>query len=151
MITIKQLHEEEGGKCYYCNCQTVIPKYNGSGANKKIINRPDNASREHLVPQKEGGLHNRINIKLACYQCNTLRGHMHAVTWKIIASSPSSRRGYIKMRQNQKFLKRNDKREDQLARRTAEIIEETCGIIVRHHTWSKSYIKQVFGALACQN
>jgi len=145
MISLKNLHSEEGGKCYYCNCQTVIPKYRGKGAKKTIIKAPNNASREHLIPKDHGGLDTRINIKLACSQCNSLRGTMNAVTWKIIAISPSARRGYIKMKQNLKFIKNREHKEASKQRRALETIEKTAGIIVRHHSFAMVYFKEVFG------
>jgi len=145
MISIKNLHEQEGGNCYYCDCETKVPKYRVKKGIKMIINNPKNGSREHLIPQCEGGLGSRINIKLACSECNTLRGNMNAITWKIIASNPSLRRGYIKMKQDLKFL---NKREKQRQMRAKEITEESFGIKVRHHTWAIPHLKEVFGVAA---
>jgi len=82
MISIEKLHADEGGKCYYCNCDTLVPKYRIKRGLKMIINNPKNGSREHLIPESEGGLGNRINIKLACSECNT-RIHKNEKGFKI--------------------------------------------------------------------
>jgi len=122
MISLKQLHREEGGKCYYCDCQTHVPK-------KPAQRNGTDATREHLVPQAEGGNNNRINIKLACYKCNTLRGHMYAVTFKIIAGNPVTFASYKKAKQDAKYLNRIWKRERSLLSRA---LRDATGIIMRN-------------------
>jgi 5-methylcytosine-specific restriction endonuclease McrA len=65
------MFEQQGGLCYYCERPMRVVK------TEPGERMPDDAAtREHKVPKKKGGRSNGNNIVLACYRCNTRKGHM---------------------------------------------------------------------------
>lgn len=142
MININKLWREEGKRCYYCNCDTHIPKKKKNGG---IIMKKDSATREHLIPKNQGGKNRRLNIKLACHQCNTLRGSMYAVDWMIIASNPVTLESYIRDKADAKLLKRHRYRE----RKKIQLkLEEKHGIKLRFLSLNLSDFEEIFGVAA---
>lgn len=90
---IVRLHAQQGGKCYFCNCDTHLLE---STQNKMT---PITATIEHLIPKSKGGTNAPSNLKMSCHQCNSLRGNMHAVEWLQIAKDPQKVADFIKQRE----------------------------------------------------
>ena len=61
--SLRRLIREHGGKCHYCG-RDVTKKRDGSRL----------ATRDHIVPQSEGGTLRPNNLVLACKRCNNIRG-----------------------------------------------------------------------------
>lgn len=61
--SLRRLIREHDGKCHYCG-RDVTKKGDGSRL----------ATRDHIVPQSEGGTLHPDNLVLACKRCNNVRG-----------------------------------------------------------------------------
>jgi hypothetical protein len=61
---------KQDGICFHCSLPVFINKY-AAGARKQ-----NRATIEHLVPISLGGCNCAINLVMACYRCNTMRGRM---------------------------------------------------------------------------
>lgn len=71
-ITLEKLFNRDGGVCYICGqlCDwSDITEKNGT-----IIAGNNYPSIDHVKPVSKGGTHTWGNIKLACRECNTLKG-----------------------------------------------------------------------------
>lgn len=104
MIKLKDLWKQEGKLCYYCNCETHVHNHNLKGKVKGSA-----ATREHLIPQVQGGLGRRINIKLACKDCNSSRSDMYAPDWKLIAQNSVTLQSYYKAKADKKIMVKNER------------------------------------------
>lgn len=62
-------------RCTYCERKTHI----STEGNKRFV--PLSATLDHYMPLALGGRDNRTNWKLACADCNSLKGDMHPDVW----------------------------------------------------------------------
>jgi CRISPR/Cas system Type II protein with McrA/HNH and RuvC-like nuclease domain len=53
------LHEEQGGKCAYCD---------------RVLELPEHGTLDHVHPKSKGGKNGLANLKLVCPPCNHLKG-----------------------------------------------------------------------------
>lgn len=60
-----EIYEEAGWKCALCE-SPVRPD--------ESVHHPRYPTLDHIVPRSRGGSDDRSNLRLACRQCNTLRG-----------------------------------------------------------------------------
>ena len=69
----------KGGElCYWCG-QVLLPT--GTQLNDGHAH-PLAGTRDHLVPRFLGGTDHHNNLVLACYTCNSMRGHMTVYAWR---------------------------------------------------------------------
>lgn len=62
--------KKQGGKCYYCERPTRLPKRRNTGSLSDDI-----ATLDHIVPKSRGGdKSTRRNCVVACFRCNNDRG-----------------------------------------------------------------------------
>jgi len=73
---LKVLHEQQGGKCYYCGIQTTLR------TGKRGSVKSDTATKEHLHRKCDGGLHDMDNLVMACRGCNTGRNEHPPELWR---------------------------------------------------------------------
>lgn len=70
----KSLYRQQGGRCYYCNRQTVLPK-----RGKCFGFTPHLATLDHIIPRSQGGARGpTLNCVMACQKCNSERGSTDA-------------------------------------------------------------------------
>jgi 5-methylcytosine-specific restriction endonuclease McrA len=67
-IIAYQIYDRDGWVCYYCGVATPI-RLIGS-------NHGCEPTLDHLIPVSKGGSHTADNLRLACRDCNTLKGSM---------------------------------------------------------------------------
>jgi 5-methylcytosine-specific restriction endonuclease McrA len=79
-LTIR--HEEQQGRCAYCECETVIQK---DGVTVDLDIR---ATVDHVVARSAGGEDTFENVVCACATCNTIKGDG---TVEMLLSSPRFR------------------------------------------------------------
>jgi len=73
MVKIILLSGEQNHRCCYCGNSMIYHDFNRKGA------IPPNAmTRDHVIPKSYGGCGYYQNIVIACRQCNSLRGNVHA-------------------------------------------------------------------------
>ena len=54
-----KMFKTQKGRCYICDCVMTLRR-----------DRPNTATREHVIPQSAGGKNNHKNLKAACHDCN---------------------------------------------------------------------------------
>lgn len=59
------IFDRDGGHCRYCNIRL----------------RRDDATVDHYIPTAHGGTNHRENLRLACNDCNQLKGSMPPTEW----------------------------------------------------------------------
>ena len=90
-VDLGELYYKQKGRCYWCKCPMVL------GGN----NEPSSATREHLIPQSQGGKsfvkrnRRRVrNVVAACKRCNSERksmdAHVYRSTMRRHVSDPAS-------------------------------------------------------------
>jgi 5-methylcytosine-specific restriction endonuclease McrA len=70
-ITLREIYDRDNGRCYICGERTDWNDY-------RIVNGfkvcgPRYPSRDHVIALHNGGTNTRDNIRLACWECNTLK------------------------------------------------------------------------------
>lgn len=71
----KLAFEQQGGRCYYCGvrmwltCPSELPVGQRSETALAMIR----CTAEHLIAQRDGGVHTESNIVAACARCNHTR------------------------------------------------------------------------------
>lgn len=70
-IPLREIYDRDRGRCYICGGRTDWSDY-------RIVNGfkvcgPRYPSRDHVIALHNGGTHTRDNIRLACWECNTLK------------------------------------------------------------------------------
>jgi hypothetical protein len=73
---ITTLWKEQGGKCHYCERDTVLHSMHQ--------NRRDFATLDHIIPKVRGGTRILPNLVMACKRCNTIKGDMFYETFMTI-------------------------------------------------------------------
>ena len=63
--SLKRLMRKHNGQCHYCR-RHVVKDNDGSNM----------ATRDHVLPQSQGGSYRVENLVLACKRCNNVRGSM---------------------------------------------------------------------------
>jgi 5-methylcytosine-specific restriction endonuclease McrA len=66
----QQAFIRENGRCFYCEKEV----FSRQGRSRYAVDRHDDATIDHIVPQSEGGQNDLGNIVLACRRCNGKRG-----------------------------------------------------------------------------
>lgn len=80
-----ELLKHQNGQCCYCGCE-LDPDPKSRKKNSVTI--------EHLKPQSEGGSHEKGNLAVACYRCNTSRPKgMDWLTYKSFRMGECNRKG----------------------------------------------------------
>lgn len=64
-ITLSSLAKDHGMQCYICGCNCVKPRG---------LNFGNEATIEHVIPIVKGGGHTKENCRIACRDCNNLKG-----------------------------------------------------------------------------
>ena len=73
MVKIILLSGEQNHRCCYCGNSMTYYDFCRKGQ------APRNAmTRDHVIPKSYGGCGYHQNIVIACVQCNSLRGNIHA-------------------------------------------------------------------------
>lgn len=73
MVKIILLSGEQNHRCCYCGNSMTYHDFCRKGP------APRNAmTRDHVIPKSYGGCGYHRNIVIACIQCNSLRGNIHA-------------------------------------------------------------------------
>lgn len=70
-IPLREIYDRDRGRCYICGGRTDWGDY-------RIVNGfkvcgPRYPSRDHVIALHNGGTHTRDNIRLACWECNSLK------------------------------------------------------------------------------
>lgn len=81
---IKEFHKQDG-KCYWCKSELVMRWDIPGHISPKIV--PHIASREHIIPESDGGCSNWPNIKIVCHECNDLRSKIPHDAFKWVTSN----------------------------------------------------------------
>ena len=71
-ITLEKLFKRDGGMCYLCGRECDWS--DGEYIDGIFVAGDCYPSIDHVVPVSKGGTHTWKNIKLACRECNTLKG-----------------------------------------------------------------------------
>ncbi len=73
MVKIILLSGRQNHRCYYCSNSMIYHDFTTPGP------PPPNAmTRDHVIPKSYGGSGMIHNMVIACRQCNSLRGNIHA-------------------------------------------------------------------------
>lgn len=64
-ITLEKLYKRDKGICYLCGKHLSLKTY---------YNAPTAPTIEHVIPIVKGGTHTWDNVRLACRQCNGIKG-----------------------------------------------------------------------------
>lgn len=64
-VTLEYLIQRDGGKCQLCGGRVVLSARHPHG---------DSPSMDHIVPLAKGGKHERKNMQLAHFRCNSRKG-----------------------------------------------------------------------------
>lgn len=72
---LKELYEKQNGKCFYCQCEVLLP-ISGQFYSEDERNRW--LEIEHMTPMARGGKDRPENIVGSCKQCNLKKGTMTA-------------------------------------------------------------------------
>lgn len=70
-ITLREIYDRDRGRCYICGCRTDWNDYHIVNGLKVV--GPRYPSRDHIIALHNGGTHTRDNIRLACWECNSLK------------------------------------------------------------------------------
>lgn len=70
-IPLREIYDRDRGRCYICGGRTDWNDY-------RIVNGfkvcgPRYPPRDHVIALHNGGTHTRDNIRLACWECNSLK------------------------------------------------------------------------------
>lgn len=68
LITLREVWERDGGRCYLCGAQTDWNDYHF--LNGWRVTGPRYPSRDHVIAIHNGGTHTWDNVRLACFECN---------------------------------------------------------------------------------
>lgn len=72
-ITLTKLYNRDDGMCYLCGIQCDWDDKVTTDKGHTIVGK-SYPSIEHMIPLSKGGKHSWNNVKLACMECNTLKG-----------------------------------------------------------------------------
>jgi endogenous inhibitor of DNA gyrase (YacG/DUF329 family) len=64
-VSLAYIYERDGGRCKICGKKVDI---------KKLAPHPKSATLDHIIPLAEGGLHEKKNVQLAHFICNSRKG-----------------------------------------------------------------------------
>ena len=70
-IPLREIYDRDRGRCYICGGRTDWNDYRIVNGFKVV--GPRYPSRDHVIALHNGGTHTRDNIRLACWECNTLK------------------------------------------------------------------------------
>lgn len=71
-ITLRKVYQRDGGVCYLCGKRTDFKDAWTIGGYRVCGNTYP--SIDHVIPISKGGSHTWENVRLACRQCNSLKG-----------------------------------------------------------------------------
>jgi hypothetical protein len=74
-ISLSVLAAESDWTCVSCGCKCT--KGNG-------LNKPTDATIDHVIPVSKGGTHTRSNVQLMCRRCNTDKGDYLATGTQLV-------------------------------------------------------------------
>lgn len=74
-FTLRQIAERDGWRCHLCDRR--VP-------DQPFANRPDDPTIDHLIPLSLGGVDEPLNVALAHFRCNTLRGARGIVQLRLV-------------------------------------------------------------------
>lgn len=72
LITLREVWERDGGRCYLCGVQTDWNDYHI--VNGWWVAGPRYPTRDHVIAIHNGGTHTWDNVRLACFGCNSKKG-----------------------------------------------------------------------------
>ena len=72
LITLREVWERDGGRCYLCGKQTDW--YDYRTVNGWWIAGMRYPTRDHVIAIHNGGTHTWDNVRLACFGCNSKKG-----------------------------------------------------------------------------
>jgi hypothetical protein len=87
----KRLFKEQGGRCYYCGRQMLVP----DGERRTGVAPDDLCTIEHLTPRRSRVSGERHMIAAACYLCNQNKGSSGAVIALAMRGEPNLRGGKL--------------------------------------------------------
>lgn len=64
-----------GKRCFWCDRKVTYAKEDVWRVGRRVT-APDTATREHLWPRRLGGENSKLNVVVACRQCNQARGNL---------------------------------------------------------------------------
>lgn len=67
-----ELRRQQNNRCYYAHCRKML---------NDIWNDPAEATTEHLITRKHGGLNVLSNVVIACRYCNLSKGDSLPADW----------------------------------------------------------------------
>jgi transposase len=73
VITLREVWEHDGGKCYLCGRKTDWTDYYIKDGWR--VTGPRYPTREHVIALSNGGTHTWDNVRLACFECNMLKNN----------------------------------------------------------------------------
>lgn len=73
MVKIILLSGRQNHRCYYCSLSMIYHDFTRPG-----LHPPNAMTKDHVIPKSYGGSGFDENMVIACYQCNGLRGNIHA-------------------------------------------------------------------------
>lgn len=71
-ITLESVYKKDSGTCYLCGCKCNWEDRTIRDDGTFIVGKTY-PTIEHVKPISKGGLHEWKNIRLACWQCNTIK------------------------------------------------------------------------------
>jgi len=86
MITIDKLGDRDGWSCHICGKPVPQRRF------RRRSLRGQAPTRDHVIPQREGGPNAASNLRLAHKACNEARGHQPVESAQIKIRKPIDRR-----------------------------------------------------------
>jgi hypothetical protein len=75
-VYVAEIVKRDRGICQLCNKRVAL---------KKCAPHPNSPTLDHIVPLSKGGTHEPINVQLAHFRCNSLRGNHGPAQPRLIA------------------------------------------------------------------
>ena len=65
-VSVEYIFNRDNGRCHICNRKLNL---------ERKVPHPMAATRDHIIPVSMGGIDESINVKLACFLCNSTKGN----------------------------------------------------------------------------